>query len=205
MSIKLFDADMLLLVVLVFGIVGALPGEKPKSGWPASLANDIIFTEHQKLIRQMAPNMSQKLFVIEGEQYRWPGNTIPYAFSDQHSSDDRQKIRQGMDAIERVTCFRFVPRQEQQDYVLFEPRQGCFSYFGRIGGEQILSLDQNCFDDYVIIHELIHSIGVEHEHQRSDRNLHVDVHLDNVESGKEFNFEMRPWRLYSTYDIRFIQ
>jgi hypothetical protein len=105
-----------------------------------------------------------------------------------------------MDAIERVTCFRFVPKESyHNDFVLFEPREGCFSHFGRIGefleqffkikmisgNEQILSLAKECFDDYVIIHELVRllfkiCLNVFYRCIPSERNMSINVLIETI-------------------------
>lgn len=59
----------------------------------------------------------------------------------------------------------------------------CSSYFGKIGGEQIIYLGPGCYTKGVVIHEIFHALGRWHEHSRSDRDLKVKVHLDNVMPG----------------------
>ena len=57
---------------------------------------------------------------------------------------------------------------------------GCFSFPGRVTGEQTLSLGEGCFSQDTIIHEFIHAIGFYHEHNRPDRNYYIDVQWDNI-------------------------
>jgi hypothetical protein len=52
------------------------------------------------------------------------------------------------------------------DYVLITADGGgidhgnrCFSQLGKISGEQILNLDSACFEEYLILHELFHTLG----------------------------------------------
>ena len=42
------------------------------------------------------------------------------------------------------------------------------------------------------VHELLHTLGFVHEHTRPDRDDFISVNMDNIEPGKEKNFEKRP-------------
>ena len=41
------------------------------------------------------------------------------------------------------------------------------------------------------VHELVHTLGFVHEHTRPDRDNFISVNMDNIEHGKEKNFEKR--------------
>ena len=41
------------------------------------------------------------------------------------------------------------------------------------------------------VHELLHTLGFVHEHTRPDRDDFISVNTDNIEAGKEKNFEKR--------------
>ena len=41
------------------------------------------------------------------------------------------------------------------------------------------------------VHELLHTLGFVHEHTRPDRDDFISVNIDNIEPGKEKNFEKR--------------
>ena len=43
-----------------------------------------------------------------------------------------------------------------------------------------------------MVHELLHTLGFVHEHNRPDRNDFISINMDNIQSGKEVNFEKRP-------------
>lgn len=57
-------------------------------------------------------------------------------------------------------------------------------------GEQVLYLStrngRSCFTHPIIVHELMHAIGLEHEHSRNDRGDYITVDENNVDEGKFF-------------------
>ena len=66
----------------------------------------------------------------------------------------------------------------------------CCSYVGRRGGKQNLSLGIGCIRHGIIVHELGHTIGFWHEQNRPDRGSFIDILYNNVESGKQINFDL---------------
>ncbi|PIO66723.1 astacin [Teladorsagia circumcincta] len=69
------------------------------------------------------------------------------------------------------------------------PLDGCYSYVGKVGGTQVISLAVDCIADYIIWHEVMHAIGFEHEHQRPDRDKFIRVEYINVQQGQLVNFD----------------
>ncbi|XP_062295736.1 low choriolytic enzyme-like [Scomber scombrus] len=124
----------------------------------------------------------------------WPkatdGNVyVPYRISNQYSSRERNTIVQGLRTFAQSTCIRFTPLNRQRDFVDIQSRQGCFSFVGRRGRAQVVSLSrQGCIFQQIVQHELLHALGFNHEQTRSDRDQHVRILLQNVIRGQEHNF-----------------
>lgn len=105
-----------------------------------------------------------------------------------------------MDELERQSCFRFVERTDENDYLFIDKLEGCYSFVGRIGkhfyvmrcihipvctgGRQLISLASGCLHDFIIWHEVMHALGFEHEHQRPDRDEYIRVEYRNVHPDK---------------------
>ena len=59
--------------------------------------------------------------------------------------------------------------------------QGCTSFVGRQGGAQVVGLEAGaCTFKGLVMHEVFHSLGFRHEHQRPDRDQHLTIRWDNV-------------------------
>ncbi len=83
---------------------------------------------------------------------------------------------------------RFVPRTSEDDYVEFKDSDGCSARVGRDGGKQPINLSTGCGTNS-IVHEMMHAMGLKHEHTRDDRDTQVIILWDNIRSGKGHNFE----------------
>ncbi|XP_047188924.1 tolloid-like protein 2 [Scophthalmus maximus] len=126
---------------------------------------------------------------------RWPKSSglvqVPYTLSDSFSSSDKVTIEKAIEEFHLSTCVRFVPRILQTSYVSIVKGEGCFSEVGRTGSPQTLSLGAGCINNGIIQHELLHALGFWHEQNRSDRDIYVEIHSDNIEDGRQLNFNKR--------------
>ncbi|XP_064550785.1 hatching enzyme 1.2 [Drosophila montana] len=132
----------------------------------------------------------------------WPNGTIPFAISPRYESRERSSIMHALWTFNSLTCIRFVPYDGYvEDYLLIEPPedgpQGCWSYVGKRGGEQVVALQRpdetsaHCFSsEGRIMHELMHAIGIYHEQSRADRDNFVKIHWDNIVPRFRKNFKL---------------
>ena len=116
---------------------------------------------------------------------RWPSNKVYYTVESALTGDSR--ITDAIKTWEDNTNIDLIPRTNQANYITFRVGTGCSSSIGMIGGQQFINLKSTCSTGNVR-HEIGHAVGLYHEHTRADRNSHVVIHLENVESGKEGNF-----------------
>jgi len=100
-----------------------------------------------------------------------------------------------MNVISAQTGVQFVERTGHNDYIEFAPSSDnfCSSHVGRKGGKQIISLANYCQLDNaqhigVIIHEILHALGFEHTHNRSDRDNYITVNITNIKPAGRSNF-----------------
>ncbi|XP_068697308.1 uncharacterized protein [Montipora foliosa] len=120
----------------------------------------------------------------------WPQNTVPYIIDETIEGKGIQAIKDAIMDYHSFTCLKFVPRTTQKNYIRFTVGGGCSSFIGRTArGEQKVNLHQYCWYKGIVIHELAHAIGFFHEQSRSDRDTYVRILYENIEQGKEDNFD----------------
>lgn len=132
----------------------------------------------------ITPNEARNGLVRESS--RWKGGIIPYVFDYTVSAEDRAVIMRAIDVYHKQTCLKFVPRNNERDYISFEStRTGCWSSVGRIGGKQSLNLQSGGCTSKIgtPLHEICHAIGFFHEQNRDDRDGHVRILTQNIKPG----------------------
>ena len=104
----------------------------------------------------------------------WPNNIVYYSF-DGLSTANQNRMKEAFAHWEARTQFTFVARTNQSNYIsINDDSSSCSSNIGMIGGEQIMNIG-GCSLTGSIIHEIGHAVGLQHEHQRSDRDDYITV------------------------------
>jgi len=129
---------------------------------------------------------------ITGQRYRWPDALMPYVIGEDLPTPVR--VTDAMRHWEERTVMRFVERTSANadrfpNYVEFHPSDdGCWADVGMQGdGRQEIGLGDGCGTGSTI-HEIGHAWGLWHEQSREDRDEFVRINWDNIQSGREHNF-----------------
>ncbi|MEQ2163125.1 Meprin A subunit beta [Goodea atripinnis] len=125
---------------------------------------------------------------IIGDKYRWP-TTIPYYLEDSLDINAKGVILKAFDQYRLKTCIDFTPWKGEEHYISVFKGNGCYSSVGnrRIGKQQ-LSIGANCDTLGTVEHEFLHALGFWHEQSRADRDDYVNIIWEQIEPGKEHNF-----------------
>ncbi|KAH8233970.1 hypothetical protein KR032_008406 [Drosophila birchii] len=126
----------------------------------------------------------------------WPNGIVPYNISDQFEQPFVDGILQAMRGIEEVTCVRFVPAVNETAYLsIIVSLEGCSAQVGFVANSvRIVNLkpvqeNKGCFILAVTQHELLHSLGLQHQHKSPDRDSYVKIVKKNIKEGMESAFE----------------
>ena len=115
-------------------------------------------------------------------------------------------VREGLRQISVQTCLKFVKRQKQSDYIELDfTKKTSRSHIGRIGGKQEIYLSQSV-ETFKVVHEVMHTLGFWHEHQRPDRDDHIQIFADNIYPGARNQFDpLRPdqWKISKTNNLTY--
>jgi len=131
---------------------------------------------------------------LDNKQMRWTEGSdgyplVPYVFQDSVNQAD---VKAGLTHWMSHTCIKFEEtRETDRPHLQFHIGSGCWSGVGMrywANGQQI-SIGENCNSLGVVAHEVGHAMGFHHEQSRSDRDDYLVILTDNVEAGKEHNFD----------------
>eukprot|EP00794_Sanderia_malayensis_P007075 gene7075-7872_t len=149
---------------------------------------EYAMVDEGKLQQQKPKRQRRNAVVIDHHQKKWKHGIIPFAIDPSLGKVARKIIQLGIYQFHKNTCLWFTPRKNESDYLLFVRGEGCYSKVGRQGGEQIVSIGDECIRKSTIMHELMHAVGFYHENSRFDRDQYVKVLWWNIQSGKDKNF-----------------
>jgi len=116
---------------------------------------------------------------------------IPYYITNEYNGRERAIIERGLQSFSEVSCIRFRPYGHgDNEWISIENGGGCYSWIGRQGGGQTVSLSrQGCLYHSTVQHELLHALGFHHEQTRNDRDNHIRVMWQNIIPDMKSNFD----------------
>mmetsp|Transcript_14317 Transcript_14317/g.18066 ORF Transcript_14317/g.18066 Transcript_14317/m.18066 type:complete len:353 (-) Transcript_14317:4-1062(-) len=142
---------------------------------------------------------NEEYFTTRNSQWTTRGENgkiqVPYEFSATNSLNlwDQVFVKRQLDNIrDESGVVEFVERSGEDSHVNIVMGNHCASHVGMLVPSQPQSLIINmaeCGDEAGIQHEFLHTLGMWHEHSRSDRDDYINIIYDNIEPGKDINFQ----------------
>lgn len=99
----------------------------------------------------------------------WPKATIPYVIETGFNAEGQKNIMTAIQEYNKKTVIKFIPRTREEHYLSFSPwdSMNAGSAIGMQLGPQQLKADRGVWVS-TVMHELGHTIGLYHEHNRPD-------------------------------------
>ncbi len=161
-----------------------LPMSKTAQKISAEIIDGLLIYEGDIILGAVADTGLQKSVAITGASYRWPNSIIYYVLPANHPK--KADIQWAIAHVQASTNLCLVARTNQTDYIQFVDASGCSSSVGRQGGKQNVNI--GACSKGSIAHEILHSAGLWHEQSREDRDNYITINWNNIEAGKEHNF-----------------
>ncbi|RCN49550.1 astacin [Ancylostoma caninum] len=105
---------------------------------------------------------------------------VNYYFDYSASEKVRSVFRKGAKEWEKDTCIDMRENSTATDRIRVFAEKGCWSYVGRIGRKQDLSLGRGCESIGTAAHELGHALGLFHTMSRHDRDSYITLNTHNI-------------------------
>ncbi|XP_035534119.1 meprin A subunit alpha [Morone saxatilis] len=133
----------------------------------------------------IAGNPNRNAILDQTRRWKFP---IAYILTDSLELNAKGVILQAFEEYRLRSCVDFKPYEGETSYISFTKLSGCWSYVGDDKVGQNVSIGAGCDTKAIVQHELLHALGFYHEQSRSDRDDYVKIWWDQIEEGKEHNF-----------------
>jgi hypothetical protein len=115
----------------------------------------------------------------------WQNGIVSFTIDPAFDAGQRQTILNALNHIKTVNPGVTFYEGSYSPRVHFRlVSDGCSSPVGRQGGVQNISLTAGCaYALPTVAHEMLHSLGMQHEQTRCDRDSYVRINWQNIKSG----------------------
>jgi len=134
----------------------------------------------------------------------WTDGLVYYTFDATVTPANQQAMLEAMAEISAVSDIQFFERAAEPNYITILDFDGGYNFssgVGMTGGEQTIGI-QAWNRKWVMVHELLHALGMWHEQSRVDRDNFVRINWDNIGDGFASQFAIVPGAISNgPYDL----
>lgn len=130
----------------------------------------------------------------DNSNFLWPDGIVPYIVDPTFNATNRANIDESVAEFNRIFegCAKWRPRDGEPAYVEFSNTGSCYARIGRAYWPfplpQRISIGRCAHLIGHVKHEMMHTMGFYHEHSRSDRDMFVEIHWDNILQDRKDQF-----------------
>ena len=150
------------------------------------IKDGLVLLEGDMILGTEEEVFNQRGAYILGENFRWNLGIIPYVIDGNHPA-----TTEILAAIKEMNGHTFICLQDrtvESDYVRFRSGNTNASAIGRQGGEQAIFIRSDAKHGDVM-HEILHALGMLHEHTRPDRDEFIQINYNNIDERDHHNFD----------------
>lgn len=135
---------------------------------------DIMMSFNQYKFMKSSPR-TRRGIITKNPRSRWPGGVVYFEIMEdlKQFSDT---IKGALMEIMKYSCIRFSEDDKHLERIQVINGSGCWAELGyEVGKITRVSLGVGCRRDTIMIHEFLHSLAIDHEHSRPDRDKYIKI------------------------------
>ncbi|CAL8067901.1 unnamed protein product [Orchesella dallaii] len=105
----------------------------------------------------------------------WANNIVKYSIDRSLNAKDRRAVTEAIQDYHTKTCIKFQPKSNgDRDFVHIEIKSDVCGYAIHLNSRRkVVQMGKHCRNKHTMVHEFGHTLGLDHEHQRRDRNDYI--------------------------------
>ncbi len=109
----------------------------------------------------------------------WTNGQVPFEFNNNVTAENQARAIEVMNMLQTIANLRFIQRSNQGQFIRFQNSDRNNSFVGMQNSGNIINIS-DWDSPMVICHEIFHSLGFFHEHQRPDRDNYVRIVRERI-------------------------